>query len=173
VEERRGAQRGGQLGAGEHHRHDDDEPAEAAAQGRGSDTAGQPAAEDAAGDRGRADRRRQAEVDAHVAEVAGKTGERLHGDDQQRGADRGGHRQAAEQHQRRGHQESAAGAHHAGDGADDETVEDEARQPALASRRGGHRPGRAQHGDAGRQHHEREAGEQHRAGRKRASWPPA
>ena len=54
--------------------------------------------------------------------MSGEAGEGLHGDDEQRGADRGRHRQAAEQGERRDDEEPAAGADQSGDESDGDAV---------------------------------------------------
>jgi len=95
--------------------------------------------------------------------VSGEPCCRLQRDDQQGGADRGGHGEAAQQRECRHDQEPAARTDQAGDGTHGHTSE----------QRAGQRMGRddccagaptAEHRDGGGDHHDREAAQQYRSG---------
>ena len=100
--------------------------------------------------------------------MTGQAGEGLHRDDHQRGADRDRHRQSTEQCQRGNHQEPATGADHPGDQTNHQTLDHDL-DHGHVMRCGRTLPGgvlltSAQHGDRGRDHHGREAEEQHTSG---------
>jgi hypothetical protein len=144
--------------------HGDDEPTEGLAEDVGGDTAGESAADEAAGDRGGGNRGGEPPVDVHGVQVAGEAGEGLHRDDDEGGADRHRHGQAAEQREGGDDQEPAAGADESGHQTDDDALGDD-----LADRQfvrywpAGRGAPAADHGDSGGEHHQREPGEQEAA----------
>ncbi|GJF26839.1 hypothetical protein SHO565_74030 [Streptomyces sp. HO565] len=147
--------------------HDDDEPAEGVAQRVRRDAAREPGADQAAGHRRHGHGDGEAPVDGHAGEVSGESGEGLHCDDQQRGADGDAHRQSTEDGERRDDEESAAGADQTGHGADDEALDgDVLQRQVLGGRPGAFASiaGLAKHGEGGGQHHQGERDEQDGAG---------
>ncbi len=100
----------------------------------------------------------------HRGEVAGQPCEGLHGDDQQGGADRDGHRQAAEQRECGNDEESAARADQSGDQPDDDAVEQHVEDGEFVVGLRRCFPAAADHGDGGGDHHEGERDEQDGAG---------
>ncbi len=114
--------------------------------------------------RARSHREDEAPVQLDGGEVASQAGERLHRDDEQRGAHRHRHRQVAEQDQCGHDEESPSCAHQDGHHADDQTVDDDPPQRQLAGVIPVHRclcPPALQHGQGGRHHHQGERDGQH------------
>lgn len=123
-------------------------------------------ARERARDRGRGEREHNGPVQLHREEVAAEPGEGFHGDDQQRGADRDGHGEAAEEVQGGHDEEPAARADEAGGDADEEPVEQDPRESRFVLGVGvlcGLVIPAADHRGRGDDHHDREQHHQDRA----------